>query len=225
VWADYELALIDFNLPRTNIDELVQMLRHDHRSRDIPVLLVTTSVEEQRAAQYYAERLPRTGVIVRPIDLAGMEVQVKNFLAKVGSNLPPPEQRLEQASTAIGWLGAMAQQKPPLYNVQRAARVVEAALVVPELAPGALVLMADLGTAGSQGAILNLVNRPNVPLELRQAAAQAFRHSVHKHGILLTSAEILRQYDRYNASEMEPTETQEVLASVLDTLEGHRKRP
>ncbi len=107
--------------------------------------------------------------------------------------------------------------------MQRAAKVAEAALASPQLAPQAAMLLADLGTAGSQPLLVGLVNRGNLPLELRQTAAQAFRHSVHKHGILLTSEEMLGQYDRYNASESEPAESQEVLASILDTLEGGRR--
>jgi CheY-like chemotaxis protein len=221
-WPDYELALVDFNLPRTNVDELVQMLRHDHRARLLPLLYVTSSAEDQRAARYVAEHLSHVDVMVRPVDLAGMEVQVNRFLAKTGANLLPPELRLQQAQQAIAWLAAMAAQPAPLYNVQRAAQVAEAALVVPELAPQAAMLLADLGTAGSQQALVGLANRATVPLELRRTAAQAFRHSVHKHGVLLTSDEMLYQYDRYNGSETEPAESQEVLASILDTLETGR---
>jgi hypothetical protein len=171
-----------------------------------------------------ADHLLQTSVMVRPIDQAGMEVQVTNFLAAAGMHRVPASLRLEQAKGAIGWLAQMAQQRPPLYNVQRASRVAEAALVVPELSAQGARLLADLGTAGSQTALLAIVNRSNVPLESRQAAAQAFRHSVSRHGILLTSGEMLQQYDRYNASSSEPAESQELLASILDTLEGGRRR-
>jgi CheY-like chemotaxis protein len=222
-WPDYELALIDFNLPSTNLDELVQMLRHDHRGRLLPLLYVTSTAEEQRAARYVADHLTDTGVMVRPIDRAGMEVQVNSFLAKAGANTLPAELRLKQAEQAIGWLSQMAAQPAPLYNVQRAAKVAVLALTVPELAPTTAQLLADLGTAGSQPALVNDASRANLPLELRQAAAAAFRHSVQRHGILLTSGEMLQQYDRYNASEAEPTESQELLASILDTLETGRE--
>jgi CheY-like chemotaxis protein len=222
-WPDYELALVDFNLPSTNLDELVQMLRHDHRGRLLPLLYVTSTAEEQRAARYVADHLTDTGVMVRPIDRAGMEVQVNSFLARAGANTLPAELRLKQAEQAIGWLSQMAAQPAPLYNVQRAAKVADLALTVPELAPTAAQLLADLGTAGSQPALVNVASRANLPLELRQAAAAAFRHSVQRHGILLTSGEMLQQYDRYNASEAEPAESQELLASILDTLETGRE--
>lgn len=221
-WPDYELALVDFNLPRTNIDELLQMLRHDHRSRGIPVLLVASTADDLRAARYLAEHLPLVGVMVRPPDQPGLEVQVNNFLTKASADLLPKELRLAHARQSLEWLGQMAQQEPPMFNVQRAAKAAEAALAVPDLAPIAARLLADLGTAGSQPALVDIASRANLPLELRQAAAQAFRHSVHRHGILLTSGEMLKQYDRYNASETEPAESQELLASILDALETAR---
>ena len=50
-------------------------------------------------------------------------------------------------------------------------------------------------------------------------AAEAFRASVAAHGVLLTTDQILAQYDRYNASETADAATQKVLARVLDVIE------
>ena len=61
------------------------------------------------------------------------------------------------------------------------------------------------------------------PLADRQAAAQAFADSVSRLGTLLTSDEILGQYDRYNASETQSKDTQQVLAGILDTIEARAK--
>jgi hypothetical protein len=43
---------------------------------------------------------------------------------------------------------------------------------------------------------------------------------VARHGTLLTSGEILLQYDRYNQSETQDRQTQLVLASILDSVEA-----
>ena len=48
----------------------------------------------------------------------------------------------------------------------------------------------------------------------------AFARSVERQGILLTSVEVLRQYDRYNRSETLDEATQQVLGQLLDTLES-----
>ena len=53
----------------------------------------------------------------------------------------------------------------------------------------------------------------------RSAAADAFTESVRTHGILLTTDQIRRQYDRYNLSATAPEETQAVLGRLLDAIE------
>ncbi|MEN6493458.1 MAG: hypothetical protein ABFD16_04125, partial [Thermoguttaceae bacterium] len=57
----------------------------------------------------------------------------------------------------------------------------------------------------------------------RKAALAAFQQSVTKHGVLLTSQEILMQYDRYNQSEKLDRDTQQVLGSILDSIETRSK--
>jgi hypothetical protein len=56
-------------------------------------------------------------------------------------------------------------------------------------------------------------------LELRQATAVAFATNVKRYGTLLTTAEIARQYERYNASETFDKPTQQLLALMLDAIE------
>jgi hypothetical protein len=49
---------------------------------------------------------------------------------------------------------------------------------------------------------------------------EAFRRSIQARGILLTTQQILRQYDRYNASESQDRSTQQVLGLILDCIEA-----
>ena len=55
-----------------------------------------------------------------------------------------------------------------------------------------------------------------------EAAAAAFRRGVDRFGILLTTDQILKQYDRYNQSESQAKETQAVQAAILDALESRK---
>jgi hypothetical protein len=66
---------------------------------------------------------------------------------------------------------------------------------------------------------VNVVSDDNYDLAERQAAAKAFTAAVAKRGVLLTTREIGTQYDRYNASESQSKDTQQVLAAVLDAIE------
>jgi hypothetical protein len=62
--------------------------------------------------------------------------------------------------------------------------------------------------------------RPALPVEVNRIMATAFARSVRRHGILLTSAQILQQYNQYNARLGQDRSRQEILSSILDTLEG-----
>jgi hypothetical protein len=84
--------------------------------------------------------------------------------------------------------------------------------------PAAIVL-GKLSTSTGQRALVELASRLTQPIDVRQAAALAFAGSVHRHGILLTTGEIRKAYDTYNASEQQDEATQKVLASILDVLE------
>jgi len=83
--------------------------------------------------------------------------------------------------------------------------------------------LAHLGTPDAQRALVDVASTNALPLETRQRAAEAFRDSVVRRGKLLTTGEIERQYDRYNASETLDAETQRVLGFVLDVIEAETK--
>ena len=55
---------------------------------------------------------------------------------------------------------------------------------------------------------------------MRQLAAAGFEQSVHRYGVRIAPAEIVAQYDRYNESTKLDKATQQLLGSILDTIEG-----
>jgi MOSC domain-containing protein YiiM len=71
--------------------------------------------------------------------------------------------------------------------------------------------------------LVEVVSQPSEPLELREGALEAFRENVRRHGILLTTVEIGRQYQRYNQSESADRATQRVLGAVLDCFEASKQ--
>jgi hypothetical protein len=66
------------------------------------------------------------------------------------------------------------------------------------------------------------VSQNELPIEAREAVADAFASAVKRSGTMLTTDEIQLQYERYNASENQPVETQKVLGRVLDVIESRR---
>ena len=56
------------------------------------------------------------------------------------------------------------------------------------------------------------------PMWVRELAGAAFEESIERFGVLLRGPQIQRMYDRYNASEFEPTESQELLGRLIDAV-------
>ena len=76
-----------------------------------------------------------------------------------------------------------------------------------------------MGTAKAQKALVNTASRNSLDLVSRQSAAEAFDRAVQKRRVMLTQQDILRQYDRYNASETLDKQTQQVLGGILNSIE------
>jgi hypothetical protein len=74
--------------------------------------------------------------------------------------------------------------------------------------------------SSAQRSLLEVINSSTQPLATREAAAAAFAHSRQEYGVLLTRAEILQQYELYNANAGRNADTNLVLGAVLDAIEG-----
>ena len=123
---------------------------------------------------------------------------------------PRPLDRLAELSSA----------ENKLYDVRRVQGCVLAALYVPELSTKVVKVLGNLDTPESQRALVELASRWTPPIEVRKAAAIAFRRNTEANGILLTTQEILRQYDRHNESEELDVNTQHILGLILDCIEA-----
>jgi len=79
--------------------------------------------------------------------------------------------------------------------------------------------LAKLPSAAGQQEMVNLASLRTTPIALRRELAKAFDESVARFGVLLTSNQIVQQYDRYNLSVDADTDTQQALGALLDSLE------
>jgi len=216
---DYELLLVDVRLPGRPIEELLQQLLRDNQTGTLPVGLIASPDDLPRAHEAIKHH-PGAMVFVRPVDPAGIATQVQALIDHSEPLVLTPAERAEQARRSLEWLARLASEPRAIYNLQHADVSAEAALYVPELTANAMEVLSSLPSAKGQRAIVELASRTTQPLETRQQAAEAFDRSVGRHGVLLTSAEILRQYDRYNRSATLDEATQQVLGQLLDTLES-----
>jgi CheY-like chemotaxis protein len=220
---DYEFALVDVTIGEPTADLLLQYLRRDGRTADLPVGLVARDGFWARTEQL-ARRTPLTVAVWRAHDAKAIQGQAGQLVALAGRDFTPAPIRQLQAQQALELLVELAHSEARVFDLQRIHPVALAALANPALELRAMALVGALGTPDSQRALVELASRGSEPLKMRQAAALAFGASVDRHGILLTTVEILRQYERYNHSEKLDRATQLVLGNLLDSIEAPSKR-
>ena len=215
---DYELALIDVTIDHPTVGILLQQLRHDARTASLRVGLVS------RSGHFHeAERLagldPLAKAFSRPRDDAAFRWQLEQLATLRPRDFVGFAARQRQAAEALDLLAELARSSANLYDLRSVQKYVITAVYNPRLAVKAVGVLAAINSAESQQTLVDVASRLTSPLPLRQAAAKAFRQNTQQHGILLTTAEIRRQYQRYNESEKLDRPTQHVLGLILDCLE------
>jgi hypothetical protein len=222
---DYELLLISDGISYPDANETIQMLRRDPRTSRLVIGLMAREHNVERAKQS-AEVDPLLESFPRPHNTEMMAYQVARMLKLAGRDLVSFDERIAQASSALAHLAHLAEHRDvySFYDLYRQQDALESALYTPELSVGAARVLGLLGTLKAQRALVTLASQHARPLAERQAAAKGFEVAVDHHGLLLTRDEILLQFDRYNQSEALDRGTQQVLGSILDSIELPRKK-
>jgi CheY-like chemotaxis protein len=217
---DYECVLISDAVDFPAASETVQMMRKDPLTSRLPIGLMAREPNLKKA-QDEAARDPRTLAFPRPHNERGMAFQLSRLLALAGHELVPYDERLDQAQRALDHLIRLAEtpQQSSFYDLYRQKDAVNSALFTPPLSAAAARLMGLLGSPDAQRSLVTLASQHARPLAEREAAAKGFAMAVDRHGLLLSRGEILQQYERYNHSELMDSGTQQVLGSILDTIE------
>ena len=216
---DYEVAFIDVGIDRPPIDLLVQQIRRDSRTATLRLGLIARDGLYTRAERI-ARRDPLTLAFSRPHRAQASQWQVDRVTALAPRRFVSHAQRQKQAGFALDLLAELAESRNRWYDLGRVEDAVLTALYVPKLSTKASVVLGQLNTAEGQQALMDLASNLAQPIEVRQAAAKAFRVNTQQYGLLLTANQIARQYERYNESENQDVGTQRVLGLVLDCIEA-----
>jgi hypothetical protein len=216
---DCELALIDVSIGHPVISTLLQELRRDARTASLPVGLIARSGYLPQA-EHLAELDPLSKAFARPHDEKALRAQVGELVALAPEAFVDFDTRQRQAARALDLLVELSQSSGNLYDLRRVQDAVLVALYNRRLAAKAVAALANLNSAESQRALVEVASRFTQPLALRKAAAAAFCENRAKHGILLTAEEIQAQYRRYNESEKQDAVTRHILGLILDCLEA-----
>lgn len=216
-----ELVLVDSNIGKPLIREVVYQLRTHSRLAHVPIAVLTGS-EDMALGAELAGVDDHLLSVSRPHGAEAMKSLVDR-LAVLADNHYTAEARTQKATQALEWIAELMRDGGPYDEMLRNSDDLERTLFQNELSQASLGALAAAGTAGSQQALVDFASLPSQPLELRRQAAKAFADSFEQFGCLLTADQIAAQYDRYNASESADAETQQVLSEVLDTIEKKKK--
>jgi CheY-like chemotaxis protein len=221
--SDYEIVLLDAKIRRSTPDILIQQMRNDWRTASLPVG-VLSGVDDFERAKRAVRNDPLAEAFARPHDEESTAWQIEQLQSLAGDRFVPFALRQQQASKSLAILAKLAADKNHVFNITEAQASALASLHAPNLGSEAAEVLSAIGTRQSQKALVDMASRSTAPAELRAAAVVEFRKSIERHGILLTTTDIRKQYDRYNQSEHQDEITQKILAQILDCIEAPTKQ-
>jgi hypothetical protein len=212
------VIVLDSDIDKPTVREVAYQLHSADRTAAVPIL-IAASVEHYAAAQDIADHDPLVLATPRPTDDAALASAVERTVALSARPLADPARRTEQAAMALEWLAKLLAADAPYDELRREGALVQRSLFVKELVEPSIRVLAVLGTVDSQTALVDYASARTLPIETRRGAAEALAANFRRYGIQLTRAQVLAQYDRYNASETADADTQAVLGSILDLIE------
>jgi HEAT repeat protein len=215
---DYDFVLLHQAIDSPGIDHLVAQFRRDPRTARLPIGLVAIGDDLERLERF-AARTPHAMAFVQPADEAQMKIRAAQLLDHAGRWHLSAAERKAQAVSALDWLAVEAARPELVYDVYRQEPALATTLYIPELSARAAAVLAELGTATSQQALLEMADLAAQPLALREAAASSLARSIAQFGLRLSRDEILHQYDLYNSNAGRNGDTHTVLGTVLDAIE------
>ncbi len=216
---DFELIFLSASIQGPSLSLMLDPLRQIQGTARIPVGIFATADQLDRARKL-AERDRWVLAFARPHDQETVREQTSRLLALPDRDYLPRDVRIRQAQAALDWIHTLYERPSPAYPSLDVEKVGLHALTVAELQERGTAILALVGTHRAQKALVDFAGRITLPLPLRVAAVDAFRRNVEKHGVMLTTDEILLQYDRYNASETMDPGTQKVFGLILDIIES-----
>lgn len=222
---DVEVIFITDTLDQPHYQELVQQLRSDWRTKRTPIGLLIDDQERSIRSQLTLQ----SDEFLQVLPLTQNEPLMFSQVNRLREFLDPWHvtngQRNKHKAFAVEWLAKilLERQRYRFYDaVQYQHEIVQSLRASGNILAENQVLVA-MGTPESQRALADFASEIGRPLEQRKVAAEAFGNSIKQHGTLLTTTELQLQYDRYNASEAESKDSQQVLASLLDAVEARAK--
>jgi hypothetical protein len=239
---DVEIVVVDSICQDSAVSEFVQLLRKDNRTHNIPIAIYSGELQKKPKVfqnnlnttelqlMQQADRFqPNSSFVTslsqtypRPTNDAATQFIEADLLRKTSTIIVPPEIRLEQAKKALKWIKQtiiIAQSRRKIYHYENPDELVLRAIHSSKHVIEGLEIATEIKSATMQLAIFDTAADPTLPISIRQQAAQFFETNIKKFGILLRGKQIHKLYDKYNATEFDSKESQELLNRIIDLIE------
>jgi CheY-like chemotaxis protein len=219
--ADLEMIFVDIDILLPGIRQVLYELRANEETGQVPIAILAADGQLE-AAERLANEHDRVIAVPRLHTKEIVARTVADLSVLAGRDWTSPEERAEQALQAIHWVESLISKNRKFYELDRATPAITASLYHANASEPAIASLTRLGPPASQRTLVSFASQTALPSAGRLQAAAAFHKSVAENGLLLTSDEILAQYDRYNASANSDPQTQQILGALLDAIESRR---
>jgi hypothetical protein len=227
---DVEVIIVDARTTQPPVGQFVQMMRQDARTSEIPIAVLSGDERELRMAARGAAKtqaLSANSLSLTYPRVASAETAqwvIADLLEKTADGRrQTAAERLDQAKQALRWLREIKEAElesgVKIYHFDDFDAVVLSAMRSEGRYKEGLDLAAVVKSPVVQSALYDWAANGVYPVALRELAGQAFEKNVERFGVLLRGNQIQRMYDRYNQSEHEEKESQELLSRLIDAVE------
>ena len=148
--------------------------------------------------------------------------QIEQLMMMNGGRIATELERTQHAIECLDFLYEVAKDREAyryMDPVRHQHRLIEA-IRNRSITSNVLKVLGEIATPQAQKTIVDFASDYVQSIEMRTEAADAFEVAIKKRGILLTKADILEQYKRYNKSEPLGEPTQKILGRLLDIIEA-----
>ncbi|MDO5581659.1 MAG: hypothetical protein Q4G69_11065 [Planctomycetia bacterium] len=188
-----------------------------------PILMVLNTELNMKRAMRQGGLEKNALAVALPYDKASLEWTMRQLQEKTGIEQVGAPLRKAQAKAAAGMIVRLLTAHPEIYMIEDIEILIRRLIERPDLIEEGLRIAALVPSAGIQNYLANQIADPRWSMQQRERFLQAFADHLDQHGSKLRGPDIKRLYDRYNASEKEPREVQNLFSNMLDAYEAVKK--
>ena len=222
--ADIEIVFAMENLLYPDIRTVIQVLGNDYRTADIAIAVDSRNTFDRMKTIGIKDPPSNAAELVAPYDQASGKWILERLVRQTELEPVPAKVRLAQSRVAASFYLSLYAKRPKMYAMDDMEPFVRRLIDTPFQMATGLKFALEIGTTSMQNHLANQTGDVRLSDENRQKCLDAFTAHLARYGSLLRGPDVVRIYDRYNASEKENKKSQDILAAMLDAYESAVKK-